>query len=247
MTSVKVMVVDDDPKALRSMQAVLEPLGCEVLIAADAKEAERCLTTHKVDGIIVDAQMPGVDGFELTRSIRESRMNSRAPIVLLSEVDDAATMRKGFQAGATFFLGKPLTRERVYHLFNAARGAMIGEQRRHERFPFRTTVRCARGEEHFSLESINLSEGGMLLEPSGTMELDQEFDLEFAVPHGPKPIRARARALRKEPSDRLAVEFVSLDIEDRLALRHHLNGCADDSRASKDGSSTPHPWQEACG
>jgi hypothetical protein len=147
-------------------------------------------------------------------------------------------MRKGFQAGATFFLGKPLTRERIYHLFNATRGAMMVEQRRHRRFPFRTTVKCGYSGKQLNLQSINLSESGMLLDSSGGMDLGQEFDVEFLVPPGPKPILARARTVRQEPPDHLAIEFVTLRPEDRQALQHHLNGDGDNwkSGPAKEGA-----------
>jgi len=238
LTSVKVIAVDDDPDVLKIIKAVLEPLGCEVMVFEDAASAAVSLRTQKVDGIFVDAQMPGTNGFDLTKTVRESGPNSRAPIVLLSDADDAAAMRNGFQAGATFFLGKPLTRERIYHLFNATRGAMIVEQRRHRRFPFRTAVKCEYSGKQLILQSINLSERGMLLDSSGGMDLGQEFDIEFLVPSGSKPILARARTLRQEPPDHLAIEFVTLRPEDRQALQHHLNGDADDRkpRPAKEGA-----------
>jgi len=238
LTSVKVVAVDDDPNVLHAIKAVLEPLGCEVVVFEDAASAAVSLRTEKVDGIFVDAQMPGANGFDLTKTVRESGANSRAPIVLLSDVDDAATMRKGFHAGATFFLGKPLTRERIYHLFNATRGAMLVEQRRHRRFPFRAAVKCGYSGKQLNLHCINLSESGMLLDSGGGMGLGQEFDLEFLVPPGPKPIMARARTVRQEPPDGVAIEFVTLRPEDRQALQRHLNAEADDwkSRPEKEGA-----------
>jgi CheY-like chemotaxis protein len=228
VTSVKVIAVDDDPSVLKAIKAVLEPLGCEVVMFEDAASATVSLRTQKVDGIFVDAQMPGANGFDLTKAVRESGANSRAPIVLLSDVDDAVTMRKGFHAGATFFLGKPLTRERIYHLFAAARGAMLVERRRHQHLPFRTAVKCGYSGKQLNLQSINLSESGMLLDSAGGMGLGQEFDLEFLIPPGPKPILARARTVRQEASDHVAIEFVTLRPEDQQVLQRHLNGDADD-------------------
>jgi len=229
LASLKVVFVDDDRSVLSEIKAMLEPLGCEVVAFEDAASAWVSLQTVKVDGIFVDMEMPGTNGLDLTRAVRESGPNSRAPIVLLSEVDDAATMRKGFQAGATFFLGKPLTRERVYHLFNATRGAMLVEQRRHCRYPFHTVVKCESAGKQLILESINLSEAGMLLDSAATLDLDQEFDLEFLVPTSPKPIQTRARTVHQEPPNHLAIEFVGLRREDLETLRRHLSG-DDDSK-----------------
>jgi len=238
LTSVKVVAVDDDPDVLKTIKTVLEPLGCEVMVFEDAASAAASLRIQKVDGIFVDAQMPGTNGYDLTRTVRESGPNSRAPIVLLSDADNAAAMRHGFHAGATFFLGKPLTRERIYHLFNATRGAMIVEQRRHRRFPFCAAVKCEYSGRQMTLQSINLSESGMLLDSSGGMDLGQEIDIEFFVPPRSKPILVHARTIRQEPPNHLAIEFVTLRPEDREILQHHLGGDADDwkSKAAKEGS-----------
>jgi CheY-like chemotaxis protein len=98
------MVVDDDPGVLQSVKAILEPLACEVLKISDSREATKLLEKHRFDGILLDVQMPYLDGFELTKLIRASRLNRSAPVVLLAETYDLETMRKGFKAGASCFL-----------------------------------------------------------------------------------------------------------------------------------------------
>ena len=64
---------------------------------------------------------------------------------MLTGEDDIDTMRRGFKAGVTFFAVKPPNRERCYHLFNAVRGAMETERRRHHRLPYHTPVTCTLG------------------------------------------------------------------------------------------------------
>ena len=104
----RIMAVDDEPEVLKLLKMFLEPLGVEVLTMVDCREAVERLNRERFDAIFVDAQMPHLDGFGLTRRIRESPLNSGAPIVMVTEYDDVETMREGFNAGVTFFLGKPI-------------------------------------------------------------------------------------------------------------------------------------------
>src|SRR4029077_9667781 len=121
------------------------------------------------------------NGFELTQLVRASPSNSKVPIVMLTGMDDVGTMRKGFQAGITFFLGKPITKDRVVSIVNIMRGVMLNEKRRHARLPLRTTVTCQLKEASFQSQSVNLGSGGMLLETSAETSLGQEIDLKFMI------------------------------------------------------------------
>src|SRR5208283_4228403 len=107
LMSMKLLVVDDDPAALDLIKALVEPQGYEVLALTDSRRAAECVNKQPFDGVFVDVLMPKLDGFELTKLIRASRLNSRAPIVMITASQDLETMRGGFKAGVTFFLTKP--------------------------------------------------------------------------------------------------------------------------------------------
>ncbi len=62
----------------------------------------------------------------------------------------------------------------------------------------------------------------MLLEPSHGLEVGQEFDLAFNLPGIPEQLKLRAKVVRKEPSDRIAVEFVNMGLEEVAAIRSHV-------------------------
>ncbi len=220
----KVMVVDDEPDVLKTFKAIVESLGFEVLTVADSGEAARRLTSEKVDGIFLDARMPHPDGFELAQAVRASSMNSGAPIVMLTGYGDAETMRKGFEAGITFFMSKPIRQERLSGMLRVMHGPMLREKRRHARLPFTTTVTCTMGGQVTKSQSVNISEGGMLLESSGGASVGHDVDLAFALPQSPRPLRARAKVVRKEPPDRIGVQFRALEPEDREAIQRYITG-----------------------
>ena len=225
--SIKLLVVDDESSTLQVLKAVLEPLSCEVTALTDSGRAAQCIEEQKFDGIIVDVHMPAPNGFELTRRVRASALNKRAPIVLLTGMDDVRTMREGFEAGATCFLGKPVTRERIYNLISALRGSILVEQRRHARLPYRTKVECAWGEhreKHVVAESLNIGEGGMSFRPPGGLEAGVEVALEFELPSAERPLHMRARVLPRQSAEFTAVEFVDSAVRDQEAIQTYILG-----------------------
>jgi len=220
----RILLVDDEAKVSELMKVMLEPLGCNVVTSADSREAADQVTKQKFDGVFVDVQMPHLDGFGLTKLIRASRANARVPIVMLTALDDVETMRAGFRAGITLFLGKPFTGEKLRGLFNVLRGAMLTGRRRYARLPLGTTVNCTAGSQALKLNSLNISLGGMLLSNSGRLDVGQEVDLELMIPQVPRLLNPRGRVVRKEPPDRIAVQFINLAPEDREAIQSYIGG-----------------------
>jgi CheY-like chemotaxis protein len=220
----KILLVDDEPDVCRLIKTMVEPLGVEVRTSSDSREAALILETEKFDGIMLDVAMPNLDGFALTRKIRATPPNQQAPIVMITGLDDVDTMRRAFEAGATFFIGKPFSREKIYAIFRTARGAMLAEQRRFARLPYRTSVVCSRGEERFNATSVSIGEGGMGLESSGSAQVDDVLILEFNMPDLKTPIRVTGKIQAKEASGRTSIEFVESSEACRAAIREYIYG-----------------------
>jgi CheY-like chemotaxis protein len=159
--------VEDDPQVLETIKSLIESLGYDVLALSDSREAARRVGKEKFDGAFLDVRMPHLDGFSLTEAIRKSPSNSKIPVVMLTGYSDAQTMRTGFKAGVSFFLGKPPDLNRLGALLRSMRQQMLHEMRRYIRLPVRTVVHCSLGKRQFKSASLNVSEGGMLLEDSG--------------------------------------------------------------------------------
>jgi CheY-like chemotaxis protein len=227
----RVMAVDDEPAILNLLKVQLGILGCEVIDIADSREALERIQREKVDGLFVDVRMPHVDGFLLTQQTRLSKLNRRVPIVMLTALDDAATMRKGFEAGANFFLGKPFTRDRVYNLLGATRGPMLREKQRYARLSYRTGVDCAGGPEpqkRFRATSLNISEGGMLLAPSGGLAIGHEMEVIFNLPNVTNSIKTRAIIVREKPPNSIGIQFIKLNDRDERNLQGYISARIDE-------------------
>jgi DNA-binding response OmpR family regulator len=220
--ALKIIAVDDEQGVLNLLKSLVEPLGFEVLTVADSREAARRVETEKFDGAILDVRMPHLDGFKLCERIRATTINRDVPIVMLTGLDDAETMRRGFKAGSTFFLGKPFTPERIYPLFRAIRGVILREKRRHARLPYRTMVSCQWRDKHFKAGSLNIGESGMALDNSGGVPVGEEIGLEFMLPQAEGAVNVRAKVLRKEPPDRTALEFLNLSPDDRNVIQQYI-------------------------
>jgi CheY-like chemotaxis protein len=218
------MIVDDDPVALDLIKAVVEPLGYETEALENSREALERIQRGKVDGVFLDAQMPLLDGFELTRGIRNSRSNSAVPIVMITGCDDVESMRKGFGAGVTFFLAKPVIPAKLRGLMKAICATVLRERRRYMRLPLRTAVTCRVGDKHFQAGCINISETGMLLENSGGLIIGDELSLEFPFPGARDPVKLRAKIVRKDSEDRIGVQFTVLMPEHLQTIQNYVIG-----------------------
>jgi CheY-like chemotaxis protein len=218
----RVLAVDDEQEVLKVFRSLVEPLGCEVELIQDSREAARRILRQKFDAIFVDALMPHLDGFELAKRIRSSPSNKQVPIAMLTAYDDAETMRKAFRAGVTIFLGKPFTAKKLRGLLRSMQGSMLKEKRRYARFPVRITIQCTWGGKTFEAASVNISEGGMLMEPSGGVAVGEGVSLHFTLPKAHKKVKPRARNVRKEQPDRMAAQFQDVTSEDQDAIHAYI-------------------------
>jgi two-component system KDP operon response regulator KdpE len=115
----RVLVVDDEPQILRALRVVLRAAGFEVLAAQDVQEALDIAAVRAPRAAIVDLVLPGGDGVEVTRRLREW---SEMPILVLSAVGDEEQKVRALQAGADDYITKPFgTRELVARLQAALR------------------------------------------------------------------------------------------------------------------------------
>jgi DNA-binding response OmpR family regulator len=219
----KMMIVDDDPAALDLILALVEPLGFDVLALKDSRHAAKCATEQSYDAIFVDVQMPHIDGFELTKLIRGSRLNNGVPIVMITAHEDVETMRRGFKAGVTFFLTKPFHPQKLRGLLLALRSAISQQKKRQTRLPFYTRVTGRWGYKYAELSSVSLGESGMVLESAGEVDAGQEINLDFSLAPGQKPLSLRGKVIRKDPPDRIEVHFQTLTAEDQEAIRQYMS------------------------
>jgi len=117
------LIVDDEINTRLLMEKVLRRDGFDTISAANGKIALSLLEKNKVDLIIMDIMMPGMDGFELTKTIRE--FNKDIPIIMVTAKESIHDKRQGFFDGADDYLVKPVDYDelaiRIYALLRRAK------------------------------------------------------------------------------------------------------------------------------
>jgi signal transduction histidine kinase len=107
-----ILMVDDEPNNLLALESVLEGLGQNLIRANSGKEALRCLMREDVAVILLDVQMPEMDGFETAAMIRSREKSRYTPIIFLTAVGKTeAEMFRGYAVGAVDYMLKPFAPE----------------------------------------------------------------------------------------------------------------------------------------
>ena len=131
----RVLLVDDRPDNLLALRAVLEPLGLDLVEAASGEEALRHLLAGEFSLIILDVQMPVLDGFETARLIRGRERTRYVPIIFLTAISgEPEHYQRGYESGAVDYVYKPFEPEILRAKVSVfaelwSRGATIEAQR----------------------------------------------------------------------------------------------------------------------
>lgn len=103
---VNILLVDDHEKVRKLMEIYLKREGYNVLHAANGKEALEVLDSAAADLVVADILMPEMDGYELTRSLREAKFSM--PILMVTAKDTLPDKKRGFDLGADDYMVKPV-------------------------------------------------------------------------------------------------------------------------------------------
>src|SRR3954468_20064292 len=118
------LVIDDSPETLRLLTDALDGAGMTVMVAMDGAAAMRIVEQITPDIILLDAVMPGIDGFETCRRLKRDAGLSNVPVIFMTGLADTEHIVRGLEAGAVDYVTKPITVEEMLarirvHLANA--------------------------------------------------------------------------------------------------------------------------------
>src|SRR4051794_8118278 len=108
----RVLVVDDQPPNVRLLQAILSPRGYDVRTASSGEEALATLEKEEMDLVLLDIVMPGMDGYQVCREIRERPDTAYLPVVMVTASGDEQKI-KALEAGADDFITKPVDKNEM--------------------------------------------------------------------------------------------------------------------------------------
>ena len=189
MDNLNLLLVEDDIPSLEMMTEVFGSLNAEVRPVNDGERAATLVNKERFDGIFLDLEMPKIHGLELARRIRMSSWNKSTPIVVVTGRDDKHAMQEAFAIGATYFLHKPIDRQRLSKLLRTVRGGLFLNRRRYSRIPLQTDVTCIKQTATFKGSSLNLSHGGIQLD-NANLKQGETLRVCFNIPDHGAPIEA---------------------------------------------------------
>jgi PleD family two-component response regulator len=106
-TSVNILIVDDSYDNLRVVGNILLGKGYNIFVANDGESALRTISLNKIDLILLDIMMPGIDGFEVCAKIKSDFKTEYIPVIFLSAKADPDDIVKGFENGGVDYITKP--------------------------------------------------------------------------------------------------------------------------------------------
>lgn len=109
---VDILLVDDRPENLLALEAILEPLGQRLVRARSGEDALRCLLDREIAVILLDVQMPGMNGFETAKMIKSRERTKHIPIIFLTAISkEDEYVFHGYEVGAVDYIFKPFQPE----------------------------------------------------------------------------------------------------------------------------------------
>jgi CheY-like chemotaxis protein len=226
MAPLKLLVVEDDAASLELMTEVFTSLKAEVRPVSDSEKAAGIVNQEKFDGIFLDLEMPKLNGFDLARVIRKSSWNKSTPIIIVTGRDERQTMQEAFALGATFFLQKPVDRQKLSILFRTVSGGMLENRRKSIRVPLQTELTCTVGSRTIRGISWNLSQGGMQIE-AGDLHIKDTVRLSFRLPVSGVSIDVTGTVAWAD-ENRQGVQFTTLSPPTQQAIRKYIDAVEKD-------------------
>lgn len=101
----RILIVEDEQHLADGLKFNLEAEGFETKVTADGEQADACVGSEKFDAVILDVMLPGIDGFEVARRMRER--GDYTPVLMLTALGRPEDVMNGFASGADDYLAKP--------------------------------------------------------------------------------------------------------------------------------------------
>ena len=218
----RALIVDDEACNCELLERVLVSAGVEPLSVSSGAEALRTLRHSRFVVLFLDYRMAFPDGLELTRQARDSAFNRRTPIVLISDDQHPTAMHRGFEAGASFFLYKPLDKDRVVRLLRATQGAIQQAERRTRRVALHSKVLLRYRDQEIEGETLDVSMEGLLIRSQRVIPVGSSVDVSLQLNQTMSPIMGVGSVVRQDGNDRIGVQLGRLKISESQRLQEFL-------------------------
>lgn len=217
----RILVVDDDPANGELIRLFMEDDGIETECTADSRQAADLLGREHFDAVFLDILMPAPNGIELTRRMRAAGPNQCTPVALITGGASVEMLTQGFEAGANFFLFKPLSRDRLLRLLRVSRGFMHRERRRFRRVTLRRKVSIACAAQRLEGYTVDLSLSGVQVQAPTVLPLKSAVELRLYLSPG-FPVNTRGTVMRVTEDESMGIAIAPCAAVDGERLQEFL-------------------------
>ena len=218
----RALIVDDEPAVCQLIQGVLGSSGMDSLSLTKSADAAGYLQDEKFDVVLLDFAMPAPSGIELAQQARGSGFNQKTPIIMISDDQRPSAVSEGFDAGASFFLYKPIDITRLQRLIRVTQGAVEQEKRRFRRVKIRSKVRLGSEQGDIDCETVDLSLNGMMVHSQRTVPVGSHVRVSLEMPNGAKPILGTGSVMRSMGQHEMGIQFNLLRTDESGRLQEFL-------------------------
>jgi CheY-like chemotaxis protein len=218
----RALIVDDEPSTCELIEKVLSSVGIECVSLTKSSEAPNMLRRGRFAVAFLDYHMAPPDGPELTRQMRDSVYNRLTPVVLLSDDQRPDAVSNGFKAGASFFLYKPIDRDRMLRLVRATHGAIEQGQRRTRRVQIKSRVQLQYCGQEIDGETVDVSMEGLLIRTPRMIPLGSSVGVCLHLGQSKNPILGAGSVVRLHGRDQLGIHLGRLNITESQRLQEFL-------------------------
>lgn len=113
MAAAKILIVDDVEINRLVLEEIIKNMGCDPMLAENGTQALKFAIQHRPKLILSDISMPGMDGFELCKSLKANKLTKEIPVIFISAFDEAEDIVKGLKLGGEDYITKPFITEVV--------------------------------------------------------------------------------------------------------------------------------------
>jgi DNA-binding response OmpR family regulator len=215
------LIVDDDSDVCEFVKKILTSTGVEVMTVTRSSEAPG-LFEGKFDLVFLDFHMAAPDGIELARQLRNSRSNRMTPVILISDDQRPSAMSVGFEAGASFFVYKPIDKDRLLKLVRATQWSMEHEQRRTRRVALHSKVLLKLGKEEVEGETVDVSLSGMLVNVPRTFPTGSSVQVSLHLSQRVGSVLGVGSVVRVSGGNQMGIRMERLGIRESEKLQEYL-------------------------
>ncbi len=218
----RALIVDTETETCNLIEKVLTSVGIDSLTLNRSSEAPEILREGKFAVAFFAVRMTSPDGPELTPQMRDSTFNRMTPVVLISDDQRPAAVSQGFEAGASFFLYKPVDRERLLRLVRATQASTEHERRRTRRVPVKSRVSLSHGSQQIDGESVDVSMEGVLVKAPRAFPVGSSVNVAMHLSQGMRPIVGAGCVVRLSAGNQMGIHLGRLEMTESQRLQEFL-------------------------